>query len=146
MASTPGENWPRVAIFAVGVLALVALLASLPEKAHAQVGGAPTASKSSTAVSASLVAFTGYSTLYNVVMYNSSGSTLYLQVFDTNAVPANGTAPTLAPVQVPAHATASITCDAGRRFTNGIVIGCSTTDTTFTGSTSGWMDCVFGPQ
>ncbi len=113
-------------------------------KAEAQnASGTPVNSVNSLATNAVLVAFKGFSTVYTINMFNSSASTVYLHVFDTNAQPADGTRPTLVPVQVPTLSTAAISYSAGRRFTNGIVAGCSSTAGTFTASTNAWFDVTF---
>jgi hypothetical protein len=139
--------WLRIAFFLAGVLALAGLLAAIPDRARAQVAGSPTATASSTAVSATLVAFKGYCTAYNLAAYSTNTTaTVYLLVFDTNAVPANGTAPTLPPIKMVGNQTASITVDGGIRFTNGIVVGLSTTDTTFTSTNCGWFNAVYLAQ
>lgn len=41
----------------------------------------------------SLIATTNWAKLYSLTGYNSSGNVQYIQIFETNAVPANGTVP-----------------------------------------------------
>ena len=70
-----------------------------------------------------------------IVMYNSSASTVYLLVYDlsTNSVPAAGRAPTLPAVPVPANSVGFWDWSVGgRKFQNGVIAAASTTPVTFT--------------
>jgi hypothetical protein len=135
------------ALLIAWIAAMVFLAVWMPDKARAQVAGSPTATVSSTAVGGTLIAFKGYCTGYNLVAYSTNTTaTVYMLVFDTNAVPANGTAPTLPPIKMVGNQTASYTVDGGVRFTNGIVIGLSTTDITFTATNCGWFNAVYLAQ
>lgn len=69
--------------------------------------------------------------LYDGTMFNNSAGTLYFMVFDTNAVPATGTQPDLAPIQVPSGSTASYSYRA-RPFSYGLYFAASTTPTNLT--------------
>lgn len=82
--------------------------------------------------------------LHSVQAHNSSGSTRYLLVFDAIAMPANGTTPVLAPVQIPADSTGSIDYgQRGRNFSNGIVAVFSSTSTILTNAGGGMFDAVY---
>jgi len=74
--------------------------------------------------------------LYDLEVYNLSTSTLYVHVFDTNVLPANGSFPTIAPVQLPANSTATFSYVNGRKFLTGITIASSTTPLTLTNATA----------
>ena len=68
-------------------------------------------------------------TLVDVQVYNASTGTIFLQLFNTVAPPANGTAPVTVPVEVPPSANATITFAAGqgRAFSTGISFAASST-------------------
>jgi hypothetical protein len=74
--------------------------------------------------------------LYDLEVYNLSASTLYVHVFDTNALPANGAFPTIAPIQLPANSTATLSYGNGRKFNVGITVASSTTPLTLTNGTA----------
>jgi hypothetical protein len=74
--------------------------------------------------------------LYDLEVYNLSASTLYVHIFNTNALPANGAFPTVAPVQLPANSTATFSYYNGRKFDTGITICTSTTPLTLTNGTA----------
>ena len=74
--------------------------------------------------------------LYDLEVYNLSTSTLYVHVFNTNALPANGSFPNIAPVQLPANSTATFSYVNGRKFDTGITICSSTTPLTLTNGTA----------
>lgn len=80
-----------------------------------------------------------------VEVYNASGSTLYLQLFDSATLPANGAVP-IAVVQVPTKNTVAIDYSQSPfPFDNGIVACLSSTDITKTihGSPEGLFTAVF---
>lgn len=82
--------------------------------------------------------------LYALTAYNGSGATRYLHVFNAASLPADGTVPTLAPVQIPDGATGSIDFGAlGRPFSTGIVAAFSSTADTLTAASGGIFDAVY---
>jgi hypothetical protein len=70
--------------------------------------------------------------LYDFEAYNVSASTVYVLIYDTNAIPSDGAFPTFAPLALPANSTASFTFPGGCGFTNGITVVASTTPITKT--------------
>ena len=80
------------------------------------------------------VVFVGKSKLIALVVYNNSSSTVYLQTFDASALPAGGTAPSVAPLAIAGNSTASVDFSSigGLPMTNGIVWAESSTALTLT--------------
>lgn len=71
--------------------------------------------------------------LYAVYGYNGNAATRYIHIFNATALPANGTAPTLAPIAVPTGQTFSLDLAGyGIYFSTGIVVATSTTLATLT--------------
>lgn len=81
--------------------------------------------------------------LYSVRAYNNIGSTIYLQVFDAAAVPADGATPTLAPRNIAANSWGDIDLGVGRKFTNGISLAASSTPTVLTRTGGVMFDAVY---
>lgn len=101
------------------------------------------ATKNSLAVAADLVVATGPSRLYSVTLYNSSAGTVYLQVHDAAAAPADGAVPKLV-VAVPAGQTGAFDWQDGKICGTGIYLCASTTDTTKTlAGAVGIFDCTY---
>lgn len=85
----------------------------------------------------------GAGVLYSVRAYNNTGSTIYLQVFDAVAVPADGVTPTLAPRNIAANSWGEIDLGVGRTFTNGISLAASSTPTVLTRTGGVMFDAVY---
>jgi len=98
--------------------------------------------KTSSGAAASLVVSNPV-TLYDISIYNSKASSQYIQIFDAASLPADGATPTLPPMLFAAKETRGISWINGRKFSNGIVICNSSTDTT---KTIGSDDCFFDMQ
>lgn len=86
---------------------------------------------SSPTIAAAVQVKTGYVQMYDASMFNNSAGTVYFMLFDTNAVPANGTTPSDVPVQVPSGSTGSISYR-GRPLTYGLYLAASSTPTNLT--------------
>ncbi len=84
-----------------------------------------------------LVCTSGPVYLYGVGAQNVSLSDLYLFIFDSAASPTNGQRPIIAPVKVPGGSTGSFVDGKGVVLSQGLAIGCSTTDRTYTNSATG---------
>lgn len=76
------------------------------------------------------------STLFSGYVYNAKISTVYIQVFDAAALPADGAVPTLPPIKCPTDTNASLDFWAGAKFATGVVIASSTTAGTLTITTA----------
>ncbi len=101
--------------------------------------------KSAVVATNGMVITTNKCTGFSIVAHNSSGGDLWLLVFDrsTNAIPPNGTVPTLAPVKVPAGAQNFWDWnDGGHPFRNGIIVANSTTDRALTNSSANFWFTV----
>lgn len=72
--------------------------------------------------------------LVEVAVFNPSGGTLFLQVFDLVGVPADGTVPAITAIPVPANTTVAVEIDDGILFGNGITVVLSTTALVLTAS------------
>lgn len=131
-------------------LLCLAFLALAAAGALGQVVRIVGATRVSTCVVATnaLVASTAPTQLFSVTAENSSGSDLWLLVFDATSLPANGTAPTLAPVKITAGATGGYDFNiAGCHFSNGIVAANSTTDRALTnGGAVFWITVTHDPR
>jgi hypothetical protein len=101
-------------------------------------------SANSGAVAKDLQATTGPARLYSAVVYNSTAGTLYFQLHDAAAVPADSTVPKLV-VAVATKQAAFFDFSDGVQFGAGIYMCLSSTDTTKTlvGSTSGIFNATF---
>jgi len=95
------------------------------------------------ALRSSIVAFTGRMRLIGFTVFSSNVAAQFIQVFDDDALPANGAVP-LFPLPIAASNFVSAYFGSrGRRFDRGIVIANSTTATTLT---AGAADCLFDVQ
>lgn len=76
---------------------------------------------------------------------NASGATRYLLLFNTSAVPADGSAPSLIPIPILNGATVSITYpEGGRYLSTGLSWCSSTTQATKTlGGSDFWLEADF---
>jgi hypothetical protein len=86
---------------------------------------------------ASLVVKASPGILFKVFIYNNNAAIRYLHIFDSTSLPTNGAAPNIPPYSLPATGTAvsPTVVDFGNdgvRFTMGIVVANSTTQTTLT--------------
>ena len=83
-------------------------------------------------------------TLMSLMGYNSKTSAQFILVFNTTSVPADGVAPTLPPLYVPAQSNYSIDVPtSGIPFTTGITVCCSSTGPTKTiGSADNYFAAV----
>lgn len=98
----------------------------------------------STAYEASRVIKASSGRCFCINGYSSKTSTQFILVFDSASLPAEGTAPTLPPIRVPASQNFSITFGPfARKFASGIVICNSSTANT---KTIGSADCWFDAQ
>ena len=95
----------------------------------------------STAYEASHVGKASSGNLYGFCVYNSAGSTQYYMAFNAAALPANGTAPSIAPLAVASATTMCFTTgEYPVNFSTGIVVGNSTTAPTLTtGAADSWF-------
>jgi hypothetical protein len=98
----------------------------------------------STAYQSSRVLKASPGTLMSLMGFNSRTSAQFIQVFDSTTVPADGTAPTLPPLLVPAQSNYSIDVPTtGIPFVNGISVCCSSTGATKTiGSSDNYFAAV----
>lgn len=104
--------------------------------------GAPL-NATSTAEEASRVAKASAGTLYGFTIYNNNAAVRYVQLFDSATLPADGVVPVLT-YEVAAQASRAVGFGPyGRRFSTGIVICNSSTDTT---KTIGSADSLFDVQ
>ncbi len=71
-------------------------------------------------------------TLVTGLIYNSSASTRYIQIFNATTLPGNGDVPHLPPLVVAAGTNVSLDVFTGVYFDTGIVIASSSTDDTLT--------------
>lgn len=97
----------------------------------------------STAYEASRVISNAPVNLLGCFGYNSKTSAQFMQLFNSTTVPADTTAPTVAPINVPASSSWSIDFGVyGRSFATGIAISNSSTGPTKTiGSADTWFSC-----
>lgn len=97
----------------------------------------------STAYEASHVISNAAATLLGCYGYSSKASAQFIQIFNSTTVPADTTAPTIAPINVPATSSWSIDFGVyGRPFATGIAISNSSTGPTKTiGSADSWFSC-----
>lgn len=127
-------------------IVLVKILAWLIELVTGGVPGATGAVQvvNASAPSNSRVIKASPGTLLTLQAYNSSGSTVYLQVFDAVAMPLDGTIPTLAPVTLPSDSIASIDFgQRGRPFSTGIVAAFSSSPTFLTNVGGAMFDATY---
>lgn len=99
---------------------------------------------SSSALEASRVVKASAGTLFRLTAFNNNAATRYLQVFDATSAPAEGTVPSIPPVEVLAGKTVMVeyTGD-GRSFSTGITVLNSSTAAT---KTIGGSDFLFDAQ
>lgn len=94
-----------------------------------------------------MIATTNSARAFTITAQNSSGGDLWLLVFDrsTNAIPPNGTAPTLSPVKIAAGDTRGWDwTPVGWQFQNGIIVANSTTDRALTNSSANfWINVSY---
>lgn len=100
------------------------------------------ASKTTTALAASLVVKAVKGTLYGLVGYNDRSSSQFIQIHDAASLPADTAVPTIV-FTVPATTSFSLDYKEGREFQVGIVISNSSTAAT---KTIGSADCWFDVQ
>jgi len=98
----------------------------------------------STAYEASHVISAAPANLLGCHGYSSSSSAQFILFFNSTTVPANATAPTIAPLSVPATSTWAIDFGVyGRPFSTGIAVSNSSTANTKTiGSADSWFSCT----
>ena len=103
--------------------------------------------KNSVVATNGVVLTTNAAKAFTITAQNSSAGDLWLLVFDrsTNALPPNGTAPTLPPLKVPAGTTWGWDWNAvGWQFKNGIIVANSTTDRALTNSSANfWISASY---
>lgn len=94
--------------------------------------------------SSSLIVKTSSGTLHNITGYSSSLSEQFIQIFDTNTLPADGATPKIIFI-ISAKSNFSFDLGTnGRYFYNGIVIcNSSTSDTKTIGSNDCWFDVQY---
>jgi len=127
-----------------GLLGLCLGLA-LPAGAQTVNIKGPDLNKDSVVATNGMVITTNMAKAFSITAQNSSGGDLWLLVFDrsTNAIPPNGSVPTLAPLKVLAGTTGFWDWNAsGRRFRNGIIVANSTTDRALTNSAANFWISV----
>lgn len=100
------------------------------------------ASKTTTALAASLVVKAVKGTLYGLTGYNNRSSSQFIQIHDATSLPSEGAVPTIV-FTVPATTSFSLDYKEGREFQVGIVISNSSTAAT---KTIGSADCWFDVQ
>jgi hypothetical protein len=100
------------------------------------------ASKSTTALAASLIVKADKGTLYGLTGYNNKSSSQFIQIHDASSLPADTAVPDII-FTVPATSPFSLNYDVGREFQVGIVISNSSTAAT---KTIGSADCWFDVQ
>lgn len=96
----------------------------------------------SIAYAASLVVKSGPGILYGFTVYNSNGAAQFIQVFDSNLLPDDGTIPACV-FTVGGGAQLPVQWLPGRTFTTGCVLVNSSTGPT---KTIGAADCFFDAQ
>lgn len=97
----------------------------------------------SPALANSAVAFSGQARVFGFTVTNTKASAQFIQFFDLNAVPADGTVP-IAGIDVPAGAAKGVYFGtAGRYFRAGLVLCNSSTQGS---KTIGAADCLFDVQ
>ena len=101
------------------------------------------ASKSTTALAASLIVKADKGTLYGLTGYNNKSSSQFIQIHDAASLPANGAVPKII-FTVPATTSFSLDYEVGREFQIGIVMSNSSTAATKTiGSSDCWFDVQY---
>ena len=101
------------------------------------------ASKTTTALAASLIVKTVKGTLYGLTGYNNRSSAQFIQIHDAASLPADTAVPVVV-FSVPATTSFSLNYDVGREFQVGIVISNSSTEATKTiGSADCWFDVEY---
>jgi hypothetical protein len=101
--------------------------------------------KKSVVATNGMVITTNSAKAFTITAQNSSAGDLWLLVFDrsTNALPPNGTAPTLSPLKVPAGSVGFWDWNAvGWQFQNGLIVANSTTDRALTNSSANFWFSV----
>lgn len=99
--------------------------------------------KSSNALGASLVAYTGYCFLISFTVLNTNASAQFVQIHDARTLPADGAIPAVVyTVAGASNLTIAFTMP-GRKFLAGIVLCNSSTSAT---KTIGSADCFFDTQ
>lgn len=98
--------------------------------------------KHSNAYGASLVVLSGPGRLFGFAVYNSNGSTQFIQVHDSATLPGNGAVPVMF-WPVATVSTLSLSWLPARTFERGIVVCNSSTGPTLT---IGAADCFFDAQ
>ena len=95
------------------------------------------------ALAASLVAFTGQGRVLGISVSSTKGSAQFFQVFNANAVPANGAVPLLSIDIATVTAKGIAFTPGGRWFSVGCVVANSSTQGSLT---IGSADCLFDVQ
>ena len=98
----------------------------------------PNATANGGALVQKLQATTKAGKLFAFTLYNTSGSSQYLQFFDSASTPSNGTVP-LFQINMPSDSHANFTSPVGKEFKNGIFVGNSSTSASYT---PGSADCL----
>lgn len=124
---------------------LVCLACARPGSAPAQPATrviGPTQLQTSRIATNAWVGFTNAHVNYLIVAENSSASDLWLHIYDTNAVPANGASPIYPGVLIPAGKTGGYDFPYGAPFRRGVTVCNSTTDRTLTNSSANFVITV----
>lgn len=124
------------------IYALLLLLAPLGARAQGLAAAANyTTTVSPTNAWIPFPAGVSQSRIFSISAYNTNASTaVYLQIFDTNGIPANGTAAAFATVKVTADSTGGYDFGlAGCPFTNGLAISSSSFGPSLTTNGAGFV-------
>lgn len=97
--------------------------------------------KGSFAFVSSMVVKTGGCTLYTISGVSNASATVYIHAFDATTVPGSSGVPLFPPIQVPSTSpNFSLTFGSpGARLTTGLVVGCSSAQSTFTAVANAWF-------
>jgi hypothetical protein len=129
------KNQPPIRILVLVVaLALVVLAATSDQ-------GVADKSYRSTAPEKNRIVSTRAGRVHHVLAFNNTGADMYLQIYDTNAIPADATTVDFAPLLVPNGSTGYYDFVNGHPFASGLTLVASTSSTNKTaiGTSNVWF-------
>jgi hypothetical protein len=97
----------------------------------------------STGALATSLVITGFLRVYGFTVYSSLASAQWILMFDASSLPADGAVPIIPFPVAASNQVSAYYGDSGRIFRRGLVLCCSTTDTT---KTLGAANCFFDAQ